>query len=414
MALTRLIEILPIKGPLNAEIAIPGSKSMTNRALIIAAQSEVLTTIHGALWSDDTLAMVECLKSLGIHVDVSDDPDHPCNRTIKVKGTGGTIPVEAADLYVGNAGTTARFITAFCALGQGTYRISGDPRMHERPMGELFKILSEWGIQFQFEEKPDHLPVRMTVSAPLRVTPSVKVDISKSSQFASALELVRPRFGYRIETEGYDDDHYFQLTKSMMKKSGGDIRIEPDASSASYFWAAEALVGKGSRIQIKNWPEESLQIDARFPQLLKNKPLKISRRTDLGDSVMMAAVLASFWPRGVAITDAGRLREQETDRLAALEKELTRCGAKVKAHDSWLDISPVPVLRGAEIETYRDHRMAMAFSILGLKVAGMRIRNPECVTKTFPNFFEMLEFMARQSDCGPVVVDAKTREELFL
>jgi 3-phosphoshikimate 1-carboxyvinyltransferase len=153
-------------------------------------------------------------------------------------------------------------------------------------------------------------------------------------------------------------------------------------------------------------------MDSRFLEVAKHKPMKLSRRTDLGDAVMMAAVLGSFWPRGTSITDAGRLREQETDRLAALEKELNKCGAKAKAWPTWLEISPVPQLNGAEIETYDDHRMAMSFSILGLKVPGMVIRNPQCVSKTFPEFFETLQDMARQSGHGPVVVDAKTRKPL--
>jgi 3-phosphoshikimate 1-carboxyvinyltransferase len=153
-------------------------------------------------------------------------------------------------------------------------------------------------------------------------------------------------------------------------------------------------------------------MDSKFVEVAKHKPMKLSRRTDLGDAVMMVAVLGSFWPRGTSITDAGRLREQETDRLAALEKELNKCGAKAKAWPTWLEIPPVPQLNGAEIETYDDHRMAMSFSILGLKVPGMIIRNPQCVSKTFPGFFETLQDMAQQSGQGPVVVDAKTRKPL--
>lgn len=412
MAIPRLIEILPVPGPLKAEVNVPGSKSMTNRALIMAALSNEFTTIYGALWSDDTQVMVECLQKLGIQVEMFLDEDNAANRHFRVLGCGGQCPVRQADLYVGNAGTTARFITAFCALSEGIYRIYGTPRMHERPMEQLFGILSGWGVQFEFEETPEHLPVRMNVPAKLKVSSTVKVDLSKSSQFASALELIRPRFGYTIETEGFDDDSYYQLTKSMMRQAGPEMVIEPDASSATYFWAAASLF-PGSDIRIKNWPERSLQIDSKFVDAVKHKPIKLSRRTDIGDSAMMAAVLGSFWPRGLAITDASRLREQETDRLAALETELNKCGARAKAWPTWLEIGFVPKLNGAEIETYKDHRMAMAFSILGLKVPGMIIRNPDCVTKTFPTFYASLEDMARQSGFGNVVVDAKTRKPVL-
>lgn len=409
MPLPRLIEILPLKGPLKAEISVPGSKSMTNRALILAAQAQGFTTIRGALWSDDTQAMVECLQKLGFQIDISHDESNASNRLLRVTGWGGKIPAKEAELYVGNAGTTARFITAFCTLSEGRYRIYGTPRMHERPMDQLFSILTSWGIEFEFQENPGRLPVIMTVPKQLKVPPSVTVDLSKSSQFASALELVRKRFGFTIQPEGFDDDGYYQLTKAMTRKPAAEMDIEPDASSASYFWAAASLF-PGSDVRIRNWPAMSMQLDSKFADALKHRPMKLSRRTDLGDSVMMAAVLGSLWPRGLSITDAGRLREQETDRLAALEKELAKCGAKVKAWPTWLEVGPVPVLKGAEIETYDDHRMAMAFSILGLKVPGMVIRNAQCVSKTYPNFYETLQDMARQSGHGPVVVDAKTRK----
>jgi len=409
MPLPRLIEILPIQGPLKAEVAVPGSKSMTNRALIMAAQAQGCTTIRGALWSDDTQVMVDCLQKLGTNVEVFPDDEIPSNRTFRVPGCDGRFPAREADLYVGNAGTTARFITAYCVLSEGSYRIHGTPRMHQRPMEQLFQILSGWGIDFEFEEQPHHLPVRMNVPKDLKVPPTVVVDLSKSSQFASALELIRPRFGFTIQPEGYDDDGYYQLTKAMTRKHGPEFVIEPDASSATYFWAAASLF-PGSDVRIKNWPEMSLQLDSKFAEAVKHTPMKLSRRTDLGDSIVMAAALGSLWPRGLSITDAGRLREQETDRLAALENELNKCGAKVRAWPTWLEVAPLPGLNGAEIETYDDHRMAMAFSILGLKIPGMVIRNPRCVTKTFPNFFETLEDMARQSGQGPVVVDAKTKK----
>lgn len=410
-ALPRLLEILPVKGPLKAEISIPGSKSMTNRALILAAMGQGLSTIRSGLWSDDTKVMIECLQKLGIEVEMFVDEEVPGNRHYRVLGWGGKHPVRQADLYVGNAGTAARFLTAFCTLCEGNYRIYGTPRMHERPMEQLFTILAGWGVQIEFEEKPGFLPVRMTVPKELKVPSEIVVDLSKSSQFASALELIRSRFGFTIKTEGFDDDGYYQLTKAMVRKFSNDVTIEPDASSATYFWAASSLFA-GSDVRIKNWPAMSLQMDSKFLDVVKHKPMKLSRRTDLGDAVMMAAVLGSFWPRGTSITDAGRLREQETDRLAALEKELNKCGAKAKAWPTWLEVSPVPQLNGAEIETYDDHRMAMSFAILGLKVPGMIIRNPQCVSKTFPGFFDALQDMARQSGHGPVVVDAKTRKPL--
>jgi len=490
MALPDLIEIVPLTTTVRAEITVPGSKSITNRALILAALAEGEVTLQGALWSEDTQIMVECLHTLGFEVRVEVDPAEVCNRTITVKGLGGLIPSggtasQPLELFVGNAGTAARFLAPFLCLGSGVYRLSGVPRMHERPQAALFKALRELGYRVDAEAKNDKLPAWIYGKGPQ--PGKCTVSIAASSQFASALLLSAGQGGWQVAISGEnaEESPYVVMTSKLMEvfpKGGGIFEIEPDASSGSYFWAAGIeLVGslETTRVEspdggcgcatsisawsitVSNWPYRSgWQIDANFPKYLgllagvgsvfriplviadyeqshatkcgtalgerieeghgnsleksgaKHGPTTVSRQTNLGDSIMTLIALAPTSPHKIVFTDLGRLRVQECERVVALKTELTECGAKVIEAGDTLTVYP-SALHGAEIETYNDHRMAMCFAILGLKVPGIKIKNPACVKKTFPNFFQKLAAPAPQG-LGATIRDGLTGRELAL
>lgn len=377
---------------------VPGSKSITNRALVLAALADGESILNGALWSEDTQVMVECLQDLGFMVTVAPDPLESDNRTISVYGKGGTIPrggtaTDPLELFVGNAGTAARFLAAMLCLGEGVYRLHGVPRMHERPQAALFRALRELG--YRIDSANDKLPALIHGAGPR--SGACEVSVQESSQFASALLLSSRVGGWRVGTQGanLDESPYVVMTEQLVQvfpRHGGVFQIEPDASSGSYFWAADALIGRGAGsatgISVAHWPTSGWQIDAEFPRFLP-LPGVVSRQQHLGDSIMTAIALAPTMPNPTRFTDLGRLRVQECERVVALRTELTRCGARVEEEGDTLTVYPGP-LAGAVIETYGDHRMAMCFAILGLKVPGMRIKNPSCVKKTFPNFFQKL------------------------
>jgi 3-phosphoshikimate 1-carboxyvinyltransferase len=467
MPLPDLIEIVPLDKPVRAEITVPGSKSITNRALIQAALADGEVTLTGALWSEDTQIMTEALRKLGFEIRVELDPEEFCNRTITVKGLGGRIPnggtaERSLRLYVGNAGTAARFLAAFVCLGEGVYHLSGVGRMHERPQSALFKALRELGYQVQTENGNDRLPVFIEGSGP---SPGAKckVSIEKSSQFASALLLCSNVGGWEVKVvgENADESPYVAMTTKMMEvfpHKGGKFQIEPDASSGSYFWASGRIAVAPkfiehseqfgvsletqllNSVKVSHWPQSGWQIDQRFPSIFTSSGLEIgleaekikkrsdemllrfgfekneiSRAADLGDSIMTAIVLAPFSMNKICFTDLGRLRVQETERVAALRKELTKCGANVEEKDDTLTVYPsrTAQLHGAEIETYDDHRMAMCFAVLGLKVPGIKLQNPACVKKTFPNFFQKLATPPPKG-LGATILDAKSGRKLEL
>jgi 3-phosphoshikimate 1-carboxyvinyltransferase len=442
MALPDLIEIVPLDKPVRAEITVPGSKSITNRALILAALADGEVTLTGALWSEDTHVMAKALQKLGFQIKVEPDPDEFCNRTITVKGLGGKIPnggtvEKPLELFVGNAGTAARFLSAFVCLGQGVYHLSGVPRMHERPQAALFKALRELGYRVESEDGNDKLPGviygRDAVSASQKIgdggTPSLpkkcQVSIEESSQFASALLLCAKTGGWKVEVvgENAEESPYVAMTSKMIEvfpHHGGKFQIEPDASSGSYFWGAAWFferAGFGNQIIVYDWPrtESQWQLDAQFRNYIGlglNIGMKrlISRLNELADSIMTAIVLAPFAGQPTKFIDLGRLRVQETERVVALRTELTKCGAKVVEEGDTLTVWPSK-LHGAEIETYNDHRMAMCFAILGLKVPGIKIKNPACVKKTFPNFFQKLAEPPPKG-LGATILDVKTGRKL--
>ncbi len=387
MGLPDLIEIVPLAAPVQAHVTVPGSKSITNRALILAALADGETTLTGALWSEDTQIMVAALQAMGFEVTVANDPAEPGNRTITVQGAGGRIPQLPEEIFVGNAGTAARFLAAFVCLGEGAVKLHGIDRMHERPQGELFQVLRTMG--YQVDSPNDKLPATIHGSGP-RVAEGT-VSLGESSQFASALLLAASTSGWRVNMAGasLDEAPYVRMTQELIAefpKTGGTFGIEPDASSGSYFWGVNAFA---EGVEVANWPLSGWQIDAQFTRFI-SAPREVSRRTDLGDSIMTAIVLAPLADRPTSFTYLGRLRVQECERVEALRTELTKCGARITEEGDSLHVEPSPDLHGAEVDTYNDHRMAMCFAMLGLKVPGMRLRDPACVRKTFPNFFQKL------------------------
>jgi 3-phosphoshikimate 1-carboxyvinyltransferase len=435
--------------------------------------------------------MTEALQKLGFQIKVENDPDEFCNRTITVKGLGGKIPKagtaeEPLELFVGNAGTAARFMAAFVCLGDGVYRLSGVPRMHERPQAAVFSALRELGYRVESEKGNDKLPVKIfgrrrrreesqtegESKSLLTSSPTEKkcrVSIEESSQFASALLLSAKTGGWEIEIvgENADESPYVAMTSKLMEIfpwNGGSFQIEPDASSGSYFLAAGHMELFGKRkvmadypnvgkkevitydshptVRIPTWPRSGWQIDQKYlfyfmstetlthgflsthddlseAEILNlrtdtPRTVKVSRLTDLGDSIMTAIVTSPFLIVKFAdFTDLGRLRVQECERVVALRTELTKCGVKVIEEGDTLTVYPAKPeeLHGAEIETYNDHRMAMCFAVLGLKIPGIKIKNPACVKKTFPNFFQKLAAPAPQG-LGVTILDGKTGRKL--
>ena len=410
-----LIDIVPPRQQKESRVVLPGSKSLTNRALILAALASKPVTLRGALWSEDTQAMVECLARLGFGVAVADDPAEPANRTLTVQGAGGRIPnagtaEQPIELFVENAGTAARFLPPMLCLGHGSYRVSGIARMHDRPQAALVHALRELG--YRIDTPNDRLPAVVHGTGP-RPGATCTVSVEESSQFASALLLCAGIGGWQVTVTGGNEDElpYVDMTRRLVKdfpSNGGTYDIEADASGASYFWGADWLLRDvGGRVNVVPTPGSGMQADQKFLDLIAQgtwRP-KYSRQTDLADSIMTAIVLAPFAKAATRFTDLGRLRVQECERVVALRTELTKCGARVEESGDTLTVHP-GALHGAEIETYNDHRVAMCFGMLGLRVPGIRLSKPACVRKTFPNFF------AKLAELGAVIRDSASGARL--
>lgn len=459
MKLPDLIQIRPLTVPVNASVRVPGSKSITNRLLVLSALAHGRSVLHGALWAEDPEVMVACLRKLGFVVEVRPDASHPSNRMIEVNGLGGRIPNSGTrgrplDLYVGNSGTAARFLTAMVCLGQGCFRIDGAPRMRQRPMGDLRAALRELGVEARSEKGNDGLPFRIE-SHGLQGG-EVQVSGERSSQFASALMLVSVclRANLRLRITGKRvSEPFLDLTSALMSRALGaptgplliqktstadacqfeipsigyraqEWRVEPDASSAAYPLAMAAILG--GKMRIPNLKAAVLQGDIRFWIILREYcgrcelPLPgeecsltgpwrwVEERSlyfaPISDAFIAMAVIAPFGQAPLTMNGLEHTRLQESDRLEAVAGELKRTGvqADITGPDA-IRIHPASTWREATIRTHEDHRMAMAFSVLGLRdVMGkgqpwIRIENPACVTKTYPDFYEMVEDVARQS-----------------
>ena len=419
MPLPDSIEIVPLTAPVQAEISVPGSRSLTHRALILAALAEGQTVLTGALWSEDTRVMAEALRQVGFALDVAPGSDEASNRTITVRGLGGQVPAGGSlesprEIAVGNTGPPACFLTALLCLGRGVYRLTGTRRMHERPQEALFDALRELG--YCLDSVNNRLPVLVHGGGPRPGTCCVSV--RESSQFACALLLAAQAGGWRVCVVGGDPEEssYVTMTSQMVRqfpRQGGTFAIEPDTSIGSHFLAVSALPFAApdlrSHVYVPGWPTSGWQVDARFPEFLP-LPGTLSWQRHLGDSIMTAIVLAPFADHPVTFTDLGRLRVQECERVRALRTELTRCGADVVEQGDTLTITP-SALRGALIETYHDHRIAMCFAVVGLRVPGIKIKDPACVKKTFPDFFQKLA--ARPPiGLGVTILDGHTRQPL--
>jgi 3-phosphoshikimate 1-carboxyvinyltransferase len=424
------IEIPYINYPINADIEIPGSKSITNRALMVAALAGGDSTLENALFSDDTHWFSTCLQQLSI--PVSSEPDA---ARFKVTGGGGEIAATQADLFVGNAGTAARFITALVALGRGEYRLDGIPRMRERPMGELLTVLQSAGTEISFEGQPGYMPY--TLHSQGFRGGQLRLKANQTSQQLSALLMIAPYAQQDTVIEIVDElvsGSYVAITRQVMAEFGVQVTepqpnhfyikagqryqsrhftIEPDASNASYFLAAAAVTG--GRVRINHLSARSCQGDAHFVEVLaamgcqvkatdtyievsgpeKLQGLEVDMN-DMSDLVQTLAAIAPFASSPVIIRNVEHIRWKETERLKAVVTELQRLGAMVEEFTDGLKIYPGP-LHPTAIETYDDHRMAMAFAVTGLRTPGVVIKQPDCTRKTFPDFFTRFFQMVERS-----------------
>jgi 3-phosphoshikimate 1-carboxyvinyltransferase len=425
-----MLPITPISHPLNATVCVPGSKSLTNRALLIAALGDGVTHLTNALFSDDSRYFANALKTLGFELTL-DEFAHK----MTVTGLGGRIPAPKAELFIGNAGTAARFLSAFLTLGHGEYILDGEPRMRERPIGDLVESLTQLGANVA----PLITHHSSLVTPPLKITasglPGGKTTIAGdiSSQFLSALLMVAPYAQKPIEitlSTELNSKPYVEMTLAIMRDFGLEIQrsgyqqftihpnhylpitnypIESDASAASYFFAAPALCG--GTVRVENISRRSKQGDIAFLDVLQKMGCSVSETShsllvtrhssltgldidmrDIPDTAQTLAALAPFADSPTRIRGIASARLKETDRVAATCAELTRLGVKVDEHPDGMTIYPLQPsnFQPATIKTYNDHRMAMAFSLIGLRVPGVTIANPGCVSKTFPNFFEVL------------------------
>lgn len=421
------LAIRPLEYPPHATIGVPGSKSLTNRALVLAALycRTRPCTLSGVLRSEDTEVMIACLQKLGFTITPS-----WVDATVTITAPQGTlIPAAEADLHVANSGTTMRFLTAVVALGHGRYRLDGTPRMRERPISDLLEALLQLGVRVRAENGDGCPPVVVEAAGLRGGTVRIKGDVS--SQFLSALLMVAPLAGQpvTIEVEGpLVSVPYVAMTLAMMRTFGAErvicnghqrfhvdgppfpridaYEIEPDASAASYFFAAAAITG--GVVTVPGLPEHSLQGDVEFVELLARMGCTVERRPEgitvrggtlrginadmnaISDTVMTLAAVACFAEGPTSIRNVAHIRHKETDRLAALATELRRAGAGVEELEDGLTIQPAP-LRAATFTTYNDHRMAMSLALLGLRVPDIVISNPACVGKTYPEFFADLE-----------------------
>jgi 3-phosphoshikimate 1-carboxyvinyltransferase len=425
------ITITPTSRPCDFTLRVPGSKSLTNRAFVLAALAEHECTLTGALESEDTEMMAECLRRLGWTVE---DDWPKCQVTVRRPVNSAVIPNPSADLFVGNSGTTIRFLTAMLALGQGRYRLDGIPRMRERPIQDLLDALQELGTKAYSEAGTGCPPV--IVEANGLAGGAVRVKADTSSQYLSGLLLALPfaRGDTVVQVTGnLVSEPYITMTVQLARQFGllldevgpgrfvipgrqshdhRTFAIEPDASSASYFWAMAAITG--GRATITGLTRKSLQGDVGFVDALARMGCTVSESVDgitvvggklrgvtidmnaISDTVMTLAAVALFAEGPTTITNVAHIRHKETDRLAALATELRKLGADILETQDGLTITPHR-LRPATLETYNDHRMAMSLALPGLRSAGMTILNPGCVVKTYPGFWQDFERCANST-----------------
>ena len=427
------VTLEPVRAPFSASITPPGSKSLTNRALVLAALADGASTLSNVLFADDTLVMIDCLIRLGFKLEVDRSA-----TTVQVQGRGGRVPRGHADLFCGNSGTSIRFLTALCSLGSGTYNLDGIPRMRQRPIRELADLLKNLGVRTEYAMQQGFPPV--VVHADGFPGGLARFGGSQSSQYLSAVLQVAPyaRNEVHIDLDGPQTSWpYVAMTMRLMDEFGvtpelvrdpatGEPRrvivpngapyrvsnyaVEPDASGATYFLGL-AAIHPGSKVTVEGLGKRSLQGDVAFADVLNRMGadlvfggdfITIAGREELEgidvdlsgmpDAAQTLAVVALFADGPTTIRGLHTLRVKETDRIAALASELTRLGAGVRVEGDDLTIEPpaAGAVKPAAIETYEDHRMAMSFALAATKAPGVTIKDAECVNKTYPHFFEDL------------------------
>lgn len=430
-----------IDKPVNWQVEVPGSKSMTNRALLMAALTEGRVELEGVLFSDDSRYFLSSLQSLGFELCVDEK-----GKRVSVTGCNGNIPKKESEIYVGSAGTAARFLTAMLGLSDGMYTIQASEQMKKRPMKPLFDLLEGLGAKITYLGQDGFLPVRIrgcrwadgntqkedTIAERLYL----ELDISKSTQFLSAMLLVSPMVKQGLDihiTSEKTDGSYIRITRKMLEEAGVMVafdgknycvpagasygklhyQIEPDVSAACYFYGAAAITG-GSAL-VKNVHSNNSQGDMRFLEVLRQMGCKVEEEeegirvtgptvgdlkgivinmNDFSDQALTLAAIAPYANSKVRITGIGHIRLQESDRLHAMAAELGKTGICCAEEQSAITIFPGQP-RAAVIETYEDHRVAMAFSLLGLRTDGIVIDNPRCCKKTFEEYFEILDNLTK-------------------
>lgn len=400
MSLPDPLPIAPFTRPARGSVTLPGSKSITNRALILAALGTGPTTLRGALFSRDTQIMVAALRTLGFAVETDETA-----LTIRITGRGGVIPVREASIDVGNAGTAARFLTAFvCLRPDGIYHFDGDEAMRRRPIGALLDALAQQGARVDAHSFPFTL---RTAGLP---GGAVSLDASGSSQMLSALLMVAPlaKSPLTVTLKGAAGSKPFVvMTEAMLKQFAvqpSEYQIEGDASAASYFLALPLVTG--GQLTFANYGGP-LQGDVKFREVVAAvgpaRHAVTQNFREFSDTFLTLAAIAPLLDGPTRISGIAHTRKQETDRVAGMARELTKLGQRVIETEDALEIHPQPLRPGQVIETYHDHRFAMSFGILGchdLHGDGrpwLSIKDPACCAKTFPHFFELLENLRQKS-----------------
>ena len=416
---------LPAASHAEGTIKLPGSKSISNRTLLLAALADGVTEIRDLLVSDDTARMLEALEKLGVKLEKLSETDW------RVHGCSGDFPNKNAELFLGNAGTAFRPLTAALALSGGHYTLSGVPRMHERPIGDLVDALRQIGANIEYLGNEGFPPLKIS-PANIDVSKPIKIRGDVSSQFLTALLMALPLAKQQATIEVIGElisKPYIEITLNLMAKFGADVQrngwqsftipananytspkeifVEGDASSASYFLAAGAI---GSKVTVEGIGKNSIQGDIKFAEALTLMGVNIeyeannvcsARRMDVGlqsidldcnhipDAAMTLAIMALFADGTTTLRNIASWRVKETDRIAAMATELRKVGAIVEEGADFIKVTPPARLTpNAVIDTYDDHRMAMCFSLVSLGGVPITINDPKCVAKTFPNYFE--------------------------
>lgn len=418
-------------------IKLPGSKSISNRTLLLAAFSNGVTEIRDLLASDDTSRMLEALEKLGIPLEKIGDNDW------HVTGNGGKLSVNQADLFLGNAGTAFRPLTAALALSQGDFTLSGIARMHERPIGDLVDALRQAGANIEYLGNEGYPPIKVSPPS-IAYSSQIKIRGDVSSQFLTALLMALPLTGqaFTIELVGeLISKPYIEITLNLMRRFGvdvqrdgwerfyihantcyqspGEIYVEGDASSASYFLAAGAIAAGVNGLEIEGVSSDSIQGDIKFADEIIKMGAKIEYSTNsivvksaagklkaidldcnhIPDAAMTLAILALFADGTTTLRNIASWRVKETDRISAMASELRKVGAIVEEGADYIRITPPEKLTpNAVIDTYDDHRMAMCFSLVSLGGVPIIINDPKCVGKTFPDYFERFAKIIQQND----------------